>query len=72
MGMVFKPAPGGFVTAQPLPGGCWLVEGFTLSVSPWDEPDTPRSDVAFRLVVSEGEVPATVEEFVRDLPSEGS
>jgi hypothetical protein len=64
----FTPAPGGFVAAQALPDGRYLVEGFVLTLNPFDDPDTPRTDPAYHWIADdEDEAHKLVAEFVADL-----
>ncbi|GGV36977.1 hypothetical protein GCM10010293_40600 [Streptomyces griseoflavus] len=64
----FTPCPGGFITAQTLPDGRYLVEGFVLTLNPIDDPDTPRTDPAYHwIAANEDEARKLVAEFTADL-----
>jgi hypothetical protein len=60
---------GGFVTAQRLPDGRFVVESFLLRLRPAGESE-PCSTPVYHLIVDADEVDACVAEFVRDTPED--
>ena len=65
------PCKGGFVAAQALPDGRFVVESFLLRLQPAGESE-PCSTPVHHLIVNADEVDECVAEFIRDTPEDVS
>lgn len=60
----FTPTPGGFVTAIQLSDGQFLIEGWSLNMTPFDH-DEPRHEPNYHFLTgSETEAAETIGEFI--------
>ncbi|WP_055693405.1 hypothetical protein [Streptomyces prasinopilosus] len=59
---VFTPVPGGFITAQPIGDGRFVVESWRLNMTP-DDAATPYSTPVHHCIATETEFAGLVAEF---------